>query len=29
MYKDKIDVTVANVFEDGSGTKVELILKKN
>ena len=29
MYKDKIVVTVADVFEDGSGTKVELILKKN
>jgi tetratricopeptide (TPR) repeat protein len=29
MYKDKIDVTVSNVFEDGSGTKVELVLKKN
>jgi tetratricopeptide (TPR) repeat protein len=29
MYKDKIDVTVSNVFEDRSGTKVELILKKN
>ncbi len=29
MYKDKIDVTVSDVFEDGSGTKVELILKKN
>ena len=29
MYKDKIDVTVSDLFEDGSGTKVELILKKN
>lgn len=29
MYKDKIKVTVSDVFEDGSGTKVELILKKN
>ncbi|CAM1352017.1 histidine kinase [Tenacibaculum insulae] len=29
MYKDKIAVSVSDVFEDGSGTKVELILKKN
>ncbi|WBX75965.1 histidine kinase [Tenacibaculum ovolyticum] len=29
MYKEKIKVSVSDVFEDGSGTKVELILKKN
>jgi len=29
MYKEKIMVSVTDAFEDGSGTKVELILKKN
>ena len=29
MYKDKIAVSVSDVCEDGSGTKVELILKRN
>ncbi|RLK06895.1 tetratricopeptide repeat-containing sensor histidine kinase [Tenacibaculum discolor] len=29
MYQDKISVMVSNVFEDGSGTKVELTLKKD
>ena len=29
MYKDKVDVTVSNVFENEEGTKVELILKKD
>jgi hypothetical protein len=29
MYKDKVDVTVENLFEDGEGTKVVLILKKD
>lgn len=28
MYKDKIDVVVSDVSSDGSGTKVEVILKK-
>jgi tetratricopeptide (TPR) repeat protein len=28
MYKDKVDVTVENVSENGQGTKVTLILKK-
>jgi tetratricopeptide (TPR) repeat protein len=29
MYKDKVDVTVENVFENSEGTRVELILKKD
>ncbi len=29
MYKDKVDVTVENIFENGEGTKVTLILKKD
>ncbi len=29
MYKDKVDVTIANVFENSEGTRVELILKKD
>ena len=29
MYQDRIDVQVSDAFEDGSGTKVELRLKKN
>ncbi|WP_428740725.1 histidine kinase [Tenacibaculum sp.] len=29
MYQDKITVTVSDAFEDGTGTKVELILKRN
>lgn len=29
MYKDKVDVKVANVFENSEGTRVELILKKD
>lgn len=29
MYKDKISVKVSNALENGEGTKVELILKKN
>lgn len=29
MYKDKVDVTVENVSENGQGTKVTLILKKD
>lgn len=28
MYQDRVDVQVSDVFEDGSGTKVELILKR-
>jgi tetratricopeptide (TPR) repeat protein len=28
MYKDKISVNVTDVFENGEGTKVELLLKK-
>jgi len=28
MYKDRITVTVSDVFADGRGTKVELLLKK-
>ncbi len=29
MYKDKVDVTIENVFENEEGTKVRLILKKD
>ncbi|KAB8152032.1 tetratricopeptide repeat protein [Kordia sp. TARA_039_SRF] len=29
MYKDKVDVSVTDVFEDGQGTKVILTLKKD
>ncbi|CAM1346259.1 tetratricopeptide repeat-containing sensor histidine kinase [Tenacibaculum crassostreae] len=29
MYRDKITVSISNVFENESGTKVELILKKD
>ena len=29
MYKDKISVSVSDLLENGSGTKVELILKRN
>ena len=29
MYKDKVDVTIENIFENGEGTKVTLILKKD
>lgn len=29
MYKDKVDVTIADIFEDGQGTKVILTLKKD
>ena len=29
MYQDRITVAVSNAFENGSGTKVELILKRN
>lgn len=29
MYKDKISVSVSDLNEDGSGTKVKLILKRN
>ena len=29
MYKDKVDVSVENVFENEEGTKVVLILKKD
>ncbi|QNJ97853.1 tetratricopeptide repeat-containing sensor histidine kinase [Constantimarinum furrinae] len=29
MYKDKVDVTVTNIFENEEGTLVELILKKD
>ena len=29
IYKDKVDVTVENLFENGEGTKVILILKKD
>ena len=29
MYKDKVDVHIANLEEDGSGTKVVLVLKKD
>ncbi|TCP28509.1 tetratricopeptide repeat protein [Tenacibaculum skagerrakense] len=28
MYQDKVAVQISNVFEDGSGTKVEVTLKK-
>jgi tetratricopeptide (TPR) repeat protein len=28
MYQDRIDVQVSDAFEDGTGTKVELLLKK-
>lgn len=28
MYQDRVDVQVSDVFEDGRGTKVELILKR-
>lgn len=29
MYQDKVDVFISNVFENGEGTLVELILKKD
>ena len=29
MYQDRIDIKVSDAFEDGTGTKVELLLKKN
>ncbi len=29
MYKDKVDVSITDVFEDGQGTKVILTLKKD
>lgn len=29
MYKDKVDVSISDVFEDGQGTKVTLTLKKD
>jgi len=29
MYQDKVDVTIENVFENGEGTRVRLILKKD
>jgi sensor histidine kinase YesM len=29
MYKDKVDVSVADLEEDGSGTRVVLQLRKN
>ena len=29
MYQDRISVSVSNLFEDETGTKVELLLKKN
>ncbi len=29
MYKDRIAVSVSDLLEDGSGTKVEMILKRN
>ena len=29
MYKDKVDVTVQNVFDNEEGTRVQLILKKD
>ena len=29
MYSDRVDVTVTDVFENGEGTKVTLILKKD
>jgi LytS/YehU family sensor histidine kinase len=29
MYKDKIDVTIENVFENGEGTMVTMVLKKD
>ena len=29
MYQDRISVSVSDLFEDGSGTKVELLLKRN
>jgi LytS/YehU family sensor histidine kinase len=29
MYKDKVDVTIENILENGEGTMVTLILKKD
>ena len=29
MYQDRISVSVSDLFEDGTGTKVELLLKRN
>ena len=29
MYKDRVDVTVENVYENEEGTRVVLILKKD
>jgi sensor histidine kinase YesM len=29
MYKDKVDVSVTDIFQDGQGTKVILTLKKD
>ncbi len=29
MYQDRISVSVCDLFEDGTGTKVELLLKGN
>ena len=29
MYQDRISVSVSDLFEDGSGTQVELLLKRN
>ncbi len=29
MYKDKVDVTVSDTFQDGQGTRVTLIIKKD
>jgi hypothetical protein len=29
MYKDKVNVAIANLFEDETGTKVILTLKRN
>ena len=29
MYQDKVSVAVSDLFEDGTGTKVALLLKKN
>ena len=29
MYKDKVDVTIENVFDNEEGTKVVLLVKKD
>ena len=29
MYQNKVDVTISDLYEDETGTKVKLILKKD